>query len=177
MLHVIIITLYCIDMNMVGIICHMWSSNCLSFWNTWDYPWFLLNVLDELVWFILSNHMSSRFLVPCCDVRYFFSVETMFGSSLLPFGLSVVYIFSNTTGVTCWAGIANPSGHLSSPPVIARVARCLFFYVMFYTSLFAILSSSFGHCIVCPSFGHCIVCPSFGHCIVCPSIYGIWLPL
>jgi len=42
MLDMIIIALYCIDMNMVGIICPMWSRNCLPFWNTWVYPWFLL---------------------------------------------------------------------------------------------------------------------------------------
>ena len=143
---------------MVGIICPLWSRNCLPFWNTWVYPWFLLNILVEFMWFILSNHMSSLFLVPCCDVRYDFSVKTMFASSLVPFVLPVVYIFSNPTGVTCWAGIANLSGHLISTPDFSRirVARCLFFCAMFCTSLF-------------------VLC--FGHFIACPSIYSLWLPL
>jgi len=67
MLHImIIITLNCIDMDMVGIFCHMWSRNYLPLWNTWVRPHFLLYVLVGFVWFILSNHMASRLLVPCC---------------------------------------------------------------------------------------------------------------
>lgn len=132
---------------MVGIICHMWSRNCLPFWNTRVSPRFLLNVLVGFVWFILSNYMSSQFLPPCYDVHYDFLRKNDVRVHLLhSFVLSVVYMFSNTTGVTCWAGIANPSRHLSSPPPDISevcVARCLVFSVMFYRLLFVFLSFSF----------------------------------
>ena len=166
---------------MVGIICPLWSRNCLPFWNTWVYPWFLLNILVEFMWFILSNHMSSLFLVPCCDVRYDFSVKTMFASSLVPFVLPVVYIFSNPTGVTCWAGIANLSEHLSSTPDFSRirVARCLFFCAMFCTSLFVLLFWAF----YCLAFDlRSLISPfvlrfTVFDCSFRPYIYGLWLPL
>jgi len=87
---------------MVGIFCHMWSRNYLPLWNTWVRPHFLLYVLVGFVWFILSNHMASRLLVPCCNERYDFSVKTMFGLSFTP----ICFVGSNTTGFT---GIANSS--------------------------------------------------------------------
>jgi len=69
---------------------------------------------------------------------------------------------SNTTGVTCEAGCANPSGAPEFIPGFSgfHVAQSLFFCVMFYQSLFGLLSFSFGHCVFYPSL-----------------IYGFSLPL
>jgi hypothetical protein len=87
------------------------------------------------------SYMVSLFLVPmCCNVRYDFRVKTMFGSSLLLFILSGVYVWlmlfvficlywrptrfsfqmmflsfnSNTTAVHSAVGIANPSDAVHS---------------------------------------------------------------
>ena len=68
---------------------------------------------------------------------------------------------SNTTGATCGAGTAHPSGapEFTHGFSAVRVARSLVFCVMFLDR--------------CLSF-----CPvSFGHCIVCSLIYSFWLLL
>ena len=66
---------------------------------------------------------------------------------------------SHTTGVTCGAGPANPSGAHGRTLVFSGVppARSLVFLVMFCRSL------------SCPF--------SFGNRIFCPSIYGFWIHL
>jgi hypothetical protein len=53
---------------------------------------FILHVLAGLVLFILSNKMSSHFLVSSCDIVYDFLVKTVFCSSLLQFVLSGFHI-------------------------------------------------------------------------------------
>jgi len=54
----------------------------------------------------------------------------------------VVSFNSNTSGVTCGAGSANPPGTLVFTPDFSRIyfARCLIFCVMFCLSLFVLLS-------------------------------------
>ena len=68
-----------------------------------------------------------------------------------------VYKKSSTTGATCGAGIAYPSGAPEFTPYIrgVRIARSLVYVV-----------------VLCSFAGF-----SFCHWVVCPcSIYGFWLP-
>ena len=76
-----------------------------------------------------------------------------------PYQMIFVSSNSHTTGVTCGAGPANPSGAPGRTLVFSGVppARFLVFLVMFCRSL------------SCPF--------SFCHRIFCPSIYGFWISL
>jgi len=58
---------------------------------------------------------------------------------------------SNTTGATCGAGTAYPSGapEFTHGFSVVRVARSLVFCVMFLDHCLSFCPVSFGHCIVC----------------------------
>ena len=62
---------------------------------------------------------------------------------------------NNTTGVTCGAGTAYPSGDLSSLRV--RVARSSFLCSVLLIIVFPFVPFPFGHCMFCPSSIHVCV--------------------
>ena len=76
-----------------------------------------------------------------------------------PYQMMFVSFNSTTTGVTCGAGTANPSGaHECTPGFCGvRVPRSLVL------------------CVVDRCLSFCYF--SFGHCIICPSIYRFWVTL
>ena len=89
----------------------------------------------------------------------FVFIYTYWCPTRFPYQMIFVSSNSHTTGVTCGAGPANPSGAPGRTLVFSGVppARSLVFLVMFCRSL------------SCPF--------SFGHRIFCPSIYGFWISL
>ena len=128
---------------------------------------FILHVLAGLVLFILSNKMSSHFLVSSCDIVYDFLVKTVFCSSLLQFVLSgfhillMLFVFiyvvwcptrfscqmmfvsynSNIMGTTSIAGtVCILLEHLSAHPgfIGVRVTQSLVFCLVFYRPLFVL---------------------------------------
>jgi hypothetical protein len=111
--------------------------------------------------------------VLCCPLPFLW--QTMFSSFVLSLGcLCFIYVIctylhilvvSNTisishdvgvfttTGATSGAGIAYLPEHTSSPLVLCGVrgVQFLIFCVVFWRSLFVLLTFSYGHCVVCHS--------------------------
>jgi len=153
---------------MVGILCHIWSRNCLPFWRTLVYapPVLNVHVLVGLVLFPLSSYMSSRFwfrvvmyaTIPLKnDVRFVFTLICFVRGSCFIY-VSCIFTY---TGVqpNCHIGWCRLTvtrqvslveqelltlPNLSSPSDFSgvRFARSLVFCVMFCRSLFVFLSFS-----------------------------------
>jgi len=104
-----------------------------------------------------------RFLVPCCDVRYDFSIKTMFGSSLPPVVCRKSHvIFILFVLVNVWWCPTPIREHLDSPPDVGgvRVAH-LYSFLCFVLFVFIL-------CLVYPMLPVSLDCPF----LIAPSVFS-----
>jgi hypothetical protein len=140
----------------------MWNLNSTVTYHSFESFWmyrFYLCVIDDLTWSfwllfipkvklgcILSNVFRIQWLRICSICRNYTPVFSLWMT------YQRVFNKSNTAGAHVEQELLTRSEYLSSPPLFSwvRVARSLILCAMFCSTLFALLSFSFGHCSVCP---------------------------